>query len=106
MARQAALLNMGGLAASEPGLVVPASLKPPVGLELGATRPVPQIGFDRVPGRLAVPGDVIFRDPVRDTLIAQHAHEPVEQDGGVSVADCGANASCLERCASVVYQCW
>src|SRR4051794_37752046 len=66
------------LGAGEAAFVVPAVLVGPISSEFGAGRGMPEAGLDITPGRNAVFVDVLLGYLVRDSLVAESGHEPIE----------------------------
>jgi hypothetical protein len=62
--------------------------------------------FDVAPPRLTVQLHVLGGDLVRDALIAQSRHQPIEQRRGAMASDGGGNAVGLQLGANVVDQAW
>ena len=87
MARQRAGANVLGLGTRPAGLVVPATMEMPIGLELGATDPLAELLVDVAPGRPAMSLHVRVGDRIGDALVAQSCHQPVEHNGGVALSD-------------------
>src|SRR5450756_1556389 len=73
--------------------MVPAVGKRPIPLELVATGVGGERGFDVCPRHVPMPIHVPIGHGVRDTLVAQLVHQPIEDHSGVMVLDCSNEAS-------------
>ena len=85
-------------------LVVPAAVEMPVAFELWAGGTGGNLGVDIGPWSPTVPLHVLGGDLVRDALIAQSRHQPIEQRRGVVAPDGGGNAFGPQVGANVVDQ--
>ena len=81
--RQRAGGNVVGLGAGSAALVVPAAVEMPVALELWASGLAATLASISAHWRPAVPLHVFLGDLVRDALVAQRRHQPIEQRRGV-----------------------
>ena len=78
MARHWAVVDMVRLGAGAAAFVVPAAIEMPVAGELRAGGAVTELGVDVVPPRSAVRLHVVEGHAIRDALIAQRRHQPIE----------------------------
>ena len=92
MARQRTAADVIGLGTGPADLVVAAAMEMPVALELGATGALAKLLVDVRPWRPPMLLHVIVGDLIRDALIAESGHQPIEHGRGVAIPDC-----CLEH---------
>ena len=78
MARHWAAVNMVRLGAGAATLVVSAAMEMPVASELRAGGAMTKFGLDVVPPRTAVRLHIVEGHTIRDALIAQRRHQPIE----------------------------
>src|SRR5262249_25110576 len=77
----------------------------PVGLQLGTTG-ASQSLVDLPPRGSPVLLQVAVGDLVRDALVAERRHQPVEYRTGISVADCRLDLVGPEVCSDLIDQRW
>src|SRR5258708_6179384 len=87
MARQGAGANVIGLGTGPAALFVSAAMEMPVALEFGATDTLAELLVDVVPGRSPVFLHVVVGNLIRDALVAQSGHQPIEHGRRVAVPD-------------------
>jgi hypothetical protein len=104
MGWQRTVRDVVGLGTGVAGLVVPAAVKLPIALELGAAGVIGQRAFNVVPRHSAVLVHVVVSNSVGNPLVAQHGHEPVEQRRRVALFDCQANSPVVS--SDLVYEVW
>src|SRR2546423_14325633 len=80
-----------GFDASLAGLVIPATMKLPVALKLWAAGLVGQRVFNLMPRHSAMLLHIVVSNSVRNALVTQHHHKPVEQCSSVALFDCRPN---------------
>src|ERR1700730_16368532 len=78
----------------------------PVGLELRATDILAKLLVNVVPCRPAMPLHVIVGDLIRDALVAQTRHEPVEHGRRVVMPDRGPDPLGPQVCPDLLEQPW
>ncbi len=77
-----------GFSTGAADLVVPTIMEVPVAPQLGTTRTTIKALLDLLPRRPAMLLHILVGDLVRDALIADRGHQPVEHRAGVAIADC------------------
>src|SRR5260370_8727406 len=87
MLREPTAADVVGLGAGAAGLFVPAIVEMPIALQLWTARAT-DLPRNIRPSRSAVLLHVAVGDLVRDALVAERRHQPVEYRTGISVADC------------------
>src|SRR4029077_5198865 len=85
-------------------LVKPTIMEMPVILQLGATRTTIQTLLDLLPRRPAMLFHILVGNLVRDALIADGGHQPIEHRTGVSIADCGSHFVGPKLCPDLIDQ--
>jgi hypothetical protein len=83
MSWQRAGRDAARLGAGAARLLGAAVVKVPIGLQLGAGRPLGETGLDRGPGGLTMFGHVVCGDLIRDPLEAEVIDQPVIQGLGM-----------------------
>src|SRR3984893_310686 len=104
--RQRTASDMIRLGAGPADLVVPAIMEVPVALELGTAGAAAELLLNVAPRRPAMPLHVIVGDLIRDALVAQTRHEPVEHGRRVVVPDRGPDPLGPEVCPDLIEQAW
>ena len=79
VARHWTSADVVGLGAGAAELVVPAAVEMPVALQLRASGAATELGLDIMPLRAAVSLHVVVGHAIRDALVAQRRHQPIEQ---------------------------
>ena len=98
--------NVIGLSTGPADLVVPAVVEVPVTLQLWTTDTTIKAVLDLPSPRPAMLLHVAVGDLVRDALVAQSRHQPVEHRTGVTIADSRAHFLGPEVCPNLINQRW
>src|SRR3984893_6700621 len=104
--RQRTASDMIRLGTRPADLVVPTIMEVPVALELGTAGAAAELLLNVAPRRPAMPLHVIVGDLIRDALVAQTRHEPVEHGRRVVVPDRGPDLLGPEVRPDLVDQGW
>jgi hypothetical protein len=96
--------EMGGLIAGPADLAIPAVVKMPVALQLGARWYGVQICRDAGPGQNAVAVHVLAGNGISDPLVTERWHNPVEQLERIMRFDGGQDPGLKQVVAQVVDQ--
>ena len=88
MGRQRTSADMIGLGTGPADLVVAAAVEMPVALELGATDAWARFWSMSAQVRWPVLLHIVVSDLIRDALVAQSSHQPIEHRRGFAVSDC------------------
>src|SRR5258708_37409044 len=102
--RQRTAADVVGLGAGAAVLFVPAIVKMPIAFQLWTARAT-DLPRNIRPSRSAVLLHVAVGDLVRDALVAERRHQPVEYRTGISVADCRLDLVGPEVRSDLVDQC-
>src|SRR5216683_6554346 len=95
-----------GLSTGPADLVVPAVVEMPIALQLRTTDATIKAPLDLPPRRPPMLLHILEGHLVRDALIADGGHQPIEYRTGVAIADCRSHLVSPELCLDFIHQGW
>src|SRR5262249_11328098 len=105
MSWQRTAADVIGLGTGPADLVVPAVVEVPVALQFGTSGTLKAL-VDLPPRRPSMLFHILVGDVVRDALIADCGHQPIEHGTGVSSADCRSHLVSPKLCPDLINQDW